>query len=88
MIIMKTDAAQAQIDFVIREISCHGLRADVTHGDYKTIIGLVGDERKIPFDYFMTLPGVKEAFPVETPYKLISREYTKFFRGLTLLQKG
>jgi 3-deoxy-7-phosphoheptulonate synthase len=81
MIIMKTDATQEQIDFVIQEITRYGLRADVSKGDYKTIIGLVGDERKAPFSHFLALPGVKEAIPVETPYKLISREYTKFFRG-------
>jgi 3-deoxy-7-phosphoheptulonate synthase len=80
MIIMKTDATQEQIDFVIQEISRYGLRADVSRGEYKTIIGLVGDERKAPFSHFAALPGVKEAIPVETPYKLISREYTKFFR--------
>jgi 3-deoxy-7-phosphoheptulonate synthase len=81
MIIMKTDATQEQIDQVIHEIQKRGLRADVSKGEYKTIIGLVGDERKIPFAMFASLPGVKEAIPVETPYKLISREYTKFFRG-------
>jgi 3-deoxy-7-phosphoheptulonate synthase len=81
MIIMKTDATQAQVDFVIEEIARYGLRADVSKGDFKTIIGLVGDERKIPFAHFASLPGVKEAIPVETPYKLISREYTRFFKG-------
>ncbi len=83
MIIMKTDATQAQVDHVIQEIVKYGLRADVSRGEYKTIIGLVGDERKIPFAHFASLSGVKEAIPVETPYKLISREYTKFFRGQT-----
>jgi 3-deoxy-7-phosphoheptulonate synthase len=83
VIIMKTDATQEQIDFVIQEIGRFGLRADVSKGEYKTIIGLVGDERKIPFNHFASLPGVKEAIPVETPYKLISREYTRFFKEPT-----
>jgi 3-deoxy-7-phosphoheptulonate synthase len=81
MIIMKADATQEQIENVIQEIKKNGLRGDVSHGDYKTIIGLVGDERKISFEHFAALPGVKEAIPVETPYKLISREYTKYFKG-------
>jgi 3-deoxy-7-phosphoheptulonate synthase len=81
MIIMKTDATREQVEHVVAEIERYGLRADVSIGEYKTIIGLVGDERKIPFAYFANLPGVKEAIPVETPYKLISREYTKFFKG-------
>lgn len=81
MIVMKTGATQEQIDAVVREIAKYGFRGDVSHGEYKTIIGLVGDERKAPFDHFAALPGVKEAIPVETPYKLISREYTKLFKG-------
>jgi len=81
MIIMKTDATQEQIAQVIKEIKKYGLRADVSKGEYRTVIGLVGDESKIPFDHFAALPGVKEARGVEIPYKLISREYSKFFEG-------
>ncbi len=80
MIIMKMDATQEEVDHVIHEISRYGLRADVSTGEYKTVIGLVGDERRIPFPIFASLPGVKEAVPIETPYKLISREYTRFFK--------
>jgi len=81
MIIMKTDATKEQIEHVVKEIKRYGLRADVSKGAYKTVIGLIGDERKIPFDHFTVLPGVKEAMRVEIPYKLISREYSKFFEG-------
>ncbi len=80
MIIMKTDATQAQITHVVKEIKRYGLGADVSRGEYRTVIGLVGDERKIPFDHFAVLPGVKEAMRVEIPYKLISREYGKYFK--------
>jgi 3-deoxy-7-phosphoheptulonate synthase len=83
MLIMKADATQEQLDNVIREITRHGLRGDVSKGEFKTVIGLIGDDRKIPFAQFAAMPGVKEVIPVEIPYKLISREYTKFFRGPT-----
>lgn len=82
MIIMKTDATQEQIDQVVKEIGQYGLRADVSRGAYRAVIGLVGDEGKIPFDHFAVLPGVKEARMVDIPYKLISREYGKSFEGL------
>ncbi len=77
MIIMKSDATTEQINNVISEIEKYGLRADVSRGDFRTVIGLIGDERKIPFDHFAVLPGVKEARMVETPYKLVTREYAK-----------
>jgi 3-deoxy-7-phosphoheptulonate synthase len=77
MIIMKSDATMEQIDAVVRDVEAHGLRTDVSQGDFRTIIGLIGDERKISFDHLAMLPGVKEARMVETPYKLISREYAR-----------
>ncbi len=81
MIIMKTDATQEQIDHAITEIKKYGLRADVSKGTYRTVIGIIGDETKIDFAHLALLPGVKEAMRIETPYKLISREYSKIIEG-------
>ncbi len=79
MIIMKSEATKEEIANVVKEIRKFGLEADVSRGEYRTVIGLIGDERKVDFAHFATLPGVKEAVPVETPYKLISKEYSKLF---------
>ena len=83
MIIMKTDATQEQIDQAITEIKKYGLRADVSQGTYRTVIGIIGDESKVDFAHLALLPGVKEAMRIETPYKLISREYNKITEGDT-----
>lgn len=83
MIIMKTDATPEQLARVISEIRKVGLKPDVSKGEVQNVIGLVGDERKVDFAHFAALPGVKETVMVETPYKLISREYGKFSGGLT-----
>jgi 3-deoxy-7-phosphoheptulonate synthase len=79
MIIMKSEATDEEITEIVKEIKKYGLRADVSKGEYRTVIGLVGDESKIPFSHFSVLPGVKEVVMVETPYKLISKEYTRRF---------
>lgn len=79
MIIMKAEATDMEIANVVKGIKKCGLRADISKGEYRTVIGLVGDERRIPFPHFAVLPGVKEAVPAETPYKLISREYSRRF---------
>ncbi len=79
MIIMKKDASQEQIKHVVNEIKKCGLKADVSKGEFRAIVGLVGDETKISFTHLATLPGVKEARMVEAPYKLISREYSSIF---------
>jgi 3-deoxy-7-phosphoheptulonate synthase len=77
MIIMKAEATPEEVASVVKEIKKYGLKADVSKGEFRTIIGLVGDERRIPFSRFAVFPGVKEAMAVETPYKLISREYAR-----------
>ncbi|MDD5082623.1 MAG: 3-deoxy-7-phosphoheptulonate synthase [Dehalococcoidales bacterium] len=79
---MKTGATPEQIKRVVKEIESYGLRADVSQGAYRTVIGPVGDERKLPFDRIAVLPGVKEAQMVDIPYKLISREYSTAPEGL------
>lgn len=79
MIIMKAEATIEEIENVIKEVGKYGLKADVSKGEFRTVIGLVGDERKIPFAHFTVLPGVKEAMMIETPYKLINKEYGKLF---------
>ncbi len=81
MIIMKSEATKEEIANVVKEIRRFGLKADVSQGEFRTVIGLVGDERRADFSHFATLPGVKEAIPVETPYKLISKEYGRQFDG-------
>jgi 3-deoxy-7-phosphoheptulonate synthase len=80
MIIMRKDATNEQIENVVAEIKRLGLRADVSRGESLTIIGLVGDERKVSFQHLSVLPGVKEVRMIETPYKLVSREYSEAFQ--------
>ncbi len=79
MIVMKTDATEEDIQRVVSIVEESGLRASVIRGEYQTVIGPVGDERRLDFDRLATLSGVKEAARVEAPYKLISREYARFF---------
>ena len=79
MIVMKVDATEEDIQRVVHEIEASGLRADISRGEHITVIGPVGDERKLPFDRIATMPGVREAARVESAYKLISREYGRFF---------
>ncbi len=77
MIVMKAGATTEQVDEVVREIKRRGLRADVSKGEFRTVIGIIGDERGIDFARLESIPGVKEVLRIETPYKLISREYDR-----------
>jgi 3-deoxy-7-phosphoheptulonate synthase len=81
MIIMKAGATPEQVAEVVKEIKKFGLRADVSKGEFRTVIGIIGDERVIDFARLAILPGVKEVMRIETPYKLISREYSKYLEN-------
>lgn len=75
MIVMDKQATEEEVKNVIKEVTKCGLKSDVSRGEFRTIIGLIGDESRVDFDHLAAMPGVKTAERVETPYKLISREY-------------
>ncbi len=75
MIIMRTDATEAQIQTVVERVQTNGLRAHLSQGSERTIIGAIGDGRPVLQDQFVHLPGVDRIVPISRPYKLASREF-------------
>jgi len=75
MIIMRTEATQTQIASVVARVEEQGLRAHISRGEERTIIGAIGDGRPINQDQFRLLPGVDRVVPISRPYKLASREF-------------
>ena len=76
-IVMKPTATKDEIDAVIQKIKSAGLRADVSSGEYQTVIGIVGDEKKVDFDQVKSMGGVFDAIRIQVPYRLISRSYIR-----------
>ena len=76
MIIMRSDASEAQIRFVVDRVQSLGLRAHLSTGEERTIIGAIGDGRPINRDQFLILDGVDRVVPISRPYKLASREFS------------
>ena len=54
MMIMKRDATNEDIKRIVKEIQQYGLRADISRGDFRTVIGLVGDDRDKPIVFYCT----------------------------------
>ena len=75
MIIMQTDATQDQIAAVVERVEEYGLRAHLSSGEERTVIGAIGDRRPVILDQFLHLPGVDRVLPISRPYKLASREF-------------
>jgi 3-deoxy-7-phosphoheptulonate synthase len=75
MIIMRVDATSDQIAAVVDQVESHGLRAHLSSGAERTVIGAIGDGRPVNQDRFLWLPGVDRVVPISRPYKLASREF-------------
>jgi 3-deoxy-7-phosphoheptulonate synthase len=73
VIIMNSSASDQEIQGVVERIESLGMRAHVSRGTERTIIGLIGDEREVDMDSIAALPGVDRAFPILRPYKYVAR---------------
>ena len=77
MIIVTTpDISPDALDRIIEEVERHGLRAHVSRGEQRTIVGCIGDDAKLSESALAMLEGVDRVIPVLKPYKLASREYS------------
>ena len=47
IIILKSDVSEGQIEHVVARVEALGLKAHLSRGTYRTIIGVIGDEQKI-----------------------------------------
>ncbi|MDP3765064.1 MAG: 3-deoxy-7-phosphoheptulonate synthase [Nanoarchaeota archaeon] len=75
IVVMKKGASQKQISKVVERIRQSGLKPHVSRGDILTIIGIIGDERKVPESQIRAIEGVEKIMPVLSPYKLVSRDF-------------
>src|SRR6476620_11352659 len=77
IIVMQPDAGEAEIAAVEAKIRSHGLDVHVSRGTERTLIGAIGDERKLDPEMFDPLPGVERSLHILKPYKLVAREWHK-----------
>jgi 3-deoxy-7-phosphoheptulonate synthase len=75
IVVMQSKATEADVQRVIKRIEELGLKAHLSKGVERTIIGVIGDERLIKKEQLSLLPHVENVIPVLKPYKLASREF-------------
>ncbi len=75
MIVMRGGVSDQQVQEVVEKLHSIGAEAHVSRGEFKTIIGAIGDREKISEIPFAALEGVEAVIPVMKPYKLVSREF-------------
>jgi 3-deoxy-7-phosphoheptulonate synthase len=72
---MNPNAPQETIERVVSEIQRMGAQAHLSKGQYRTVIGAVGEEGNIDQNHLASLDGVEKVVPIMKPYKLASREF-------------
>lgn len=72
---MKSRATLKDVSRTIKEVKRLGFKAYVSKGKERTIIGLIGNGRKVFPEHFKVFEGVENVVPILKPYKLASREF-------------
>src|SRR5437762_4876092 len=76
IVIMQIGASAKQIAAVVARIEQMGLKAHLSEGQERTIIGVVGDDRvAADRDSLSVMEGVERTMRVSHPYKIASREF-------------
>src|SRR5262245_51670506 len=77
ILVLHPEATPAQIDHVMDHVRQLGFTPYPIKGEFRTIIGVVGDDTKPQTESFHTLPGIEKVMEVLKPFKLASREFHK-----------
>ena len=75
IIVLKPNITKKQQDHVLARIKELGLKAMVSKGTQRTIIGVIGPEDSLRAQPLEVIPGVEKVMPVLKPYKLVSSEF-------------
>jgi len=77
IIVFKKDASKKEVNSLIKRVEKIGLKAMVSQGTERTIVGVIGPEDVVRIQPLEVFPGVERVIPVLAPYKLVSREFKK-----------
>ncbi len=77
IIVLRPEATEPEIEHIMDRLQELGLKSHVSHGQERTIIGVIGDDRILQNQPLTALPGVESVLPILAPWKLVSREFRK-----------
>ncbi len=75
IIVMSHQATPAQVAVVVEKIGELGLKPEISHGEDRKVIGVVGGNAYAYREAFAHLPGIQEIVQITKPFKLASREW-------------
>ena len=72
IIVMSHLAAPAQVEAVVERVKEIGLRPEVSRGEDRAVIGVIGGNAYAYREAFSHLPGIQEILQITKPFKLAS----------------
>ena len=72
---MSHQASSAQVDAVVEKIGELGLKPEISRGEDRAVIGVVGGNAYAYREAFAHMPGIQEIVQITKPFKLASREW-------------
>ena len=73
--VVKSGVSHEQIDNLIEWFKSQGLRVHISEGEFKTVLGLVGDTTKIDIDLLKGLDIIESVTRISEPYKKANRKF-------------
>ncbi len=75
IIVLKPEATEQDVEHLVDRLRSLGLKSQVTKGEERTVVGVIGDERILEGQPLSVFPGVESVTPILAPWKLVSREF-------------
>ena len=75
IIVMSPASSQEDLAGVEEKIKANGLTFHLSKGEDRTIVGVIGDKKKIANLDMSMMPGVEKTVRITEKYKLVSREF-------------
>lgn len=76
VIVMNPNATGEQIKKIIVRVHKAGLKTHIVEGEFRTIIGIIGDKKAIMALAVEALEGVEKTVPISSDYKLVSSDFS------------
>ena len=77
IVVLKNEISEPQIAHVLERVAELGFEPRVIRGEFRTIVGLVGDDNKTSPGALEAIPGVEQVLRILKPFKMASREFHK-----------
>jgi 3-deoxy-7-phosphoheptulonate synthase len=75
VIVLHEGATEEDIQELVDLLHGVGAEAHISRGEFRTVIGVIGDREMVMQMPFEAYPAVEKVVPIMKPYKLVSREF-------------